>query len=36
MACLQTEVRHEPPLALFGGADGLEFYRVCAWAFATI
>jgi release factor glutamine methyltransferase len=24
---LQTEVRHEPPLALRGGLDGLDVYR---------
>lgn len=27
MANLQPEVRHEPAMALFGGADGLHFYR---------
>ena len=28
MANLQKEVRHEPESSLFGGADGLDFYRV--------
>ena len=33
MAELQTEVTHEPALALDGGTDGLKFYRVisCLW-----
>jgi len=27
MDVLQTEVKHEPALALYGGPDGLDFYR---------
>ena len=28
MKALQREVKYEPPEALYGGSDGLEFYRV--------
>lgn len=33
MAELQTEVGYEPEIALFGGNDGLKFYRIitCLW-----
>lgn len=33
MSDLQTEVSHEPASALYGGYDGLKFYRViaCLW-----
>lgn len=34
MADLQTEVGWEPPLALAGGADGLDFYRRIAGSLA--
>ena len=32
MRALQLEVRHEPALALYGGHDGLDFYRRIASA----
>lgn len=33
MTELSREVRHEPELALYGGTDGLKFYRIisCLW-----
>lgn len=35
MQQLQPEVRHDPALALFGGVDGLDFYRRIAKAAPT-
>jgi len=36
MENLQTEVRHEPSLALYGGVDGLAFYRRIAAEYRSV
>ncbi len=36
LASLQPEVKHEPVMALDGGADGLMFYRTIAEDYATL
>ena len=35
MQSLQKEVTFEPKLALYGGGDGLDFYRKIAWEYQT-
>ena len=35
MQSLQREVSFEPKLALYGGGDGLDFYRKIAWEYQT-
>ncbi len=35
MQTLQKEITFEPALALYGGGDGLDFYRKIAWEYKT-